>query len=285
MRQKGKLKKKALLRQDGKAFMKKKEKQKSFQSSPGKILRRKFLIVFTMIAAAIAIMFSFLSFFRVKTISVLHNQKITTEEILEAANIPLNRHIFSISAKKAEVSVLSLSPYIKSVQIKRNFPSEFVIEMQEYQADFYVLIEEKYYLVTDTLLVLEEISEEELPNINASELRLPEVNTDEKKFKVGKTIVFQEKSDRERIPYLMETLSKSSLFDSFTKVYLDEEANLTVVVNGQYTIRLGNKDDMEKKIALCEEAVAYLSENMPTITGTIYAWTGEKVTFEMTGVT
>lgn len=262
-----------------------KKKQALIRSSPGKILRRKFLIVFVMSAAAVAITFSFLYFFRVKTVSVLHNQKITTDEILEAANIPLNRHIFSISAKKAEDSVLSLSPYIKSVQIKRNFPSEFVIETEEYTADFYVLIEEKYYLVTRTLLILEEIPEEELQNTHAAELRLPEIDTDEKKFKIGKTIVFKEKSDRERLPYLMEILSESSLFDSFTKLYLDEEANLTAVVNGQYTIKFGNKYDLEKKLDLCEEAVAYLSENMPTITGTIYAWTGEKVTFEMSGVT
>ena len=265
--------------------MKQKKKQKSIQFSPGKILRRKFLIVFAMIATAIAITFSFLSFFRVKTVSVFHNQKITTDEILKAANIPLNRHIFSINAKKAESSVLSLSPYIKSVQIKRSFPSEFVIETEEYTADFYVLIEEKYYLITRTLLVLEEISAEDLPNIQAAELCLPDINTDEKKFGIGKKIVFQEKSDRERIPYLMDILSKSSLFHSFTKLYLDVEANLTAVVNDQYTLRLGNKNDLEKKLDLCEEAIEYLSQNMTSITGTLYAWTGEKVTFEMTGVT
>ena len=265
--------------------MKQKKKTKTIRFSPGKILRRKFFIVFFMSVAAISVTFSFLFFFRVKTISVLHNQKITEEEILTAADIPLNRHMFSVNAKKAESSVLSLSPYIKSVNVKRKFPSEIVIESVEYTADFYVKIEEKYYLVSDSLLILEEISESELSDTEAAELRLPEVNTDEEKFGIGKKIVFLEKTDRETIPLLMKTLSESSLFDSFTKLYLDEEANLTAVVDGRYTIRFGNKKDLEEKLALCEEAVVYLTENMASITGTLYAWTSEKVTFEITGVT
>ena len=265
--------------------MKQKKKQKLIQSSPGKILFRKFFIVFFMTAAAISIAFSFLFFFRVEKVSVLNNQKITTDEILAAADIASGSHMLSVNAKKAESSVLSLSSYIKSVQVKRHFPSEFVIEMEEYTADFYVKIEEKYYLVTDTLLVLEEISESELSDINTAELRLPEVNTDEKKFGIGKKIVFSKKTDRERIPLLMKTFSESNLFDSFTKLYLDEEANLTAVVNGQYTIKFGNKKGLEKKLSLCEEAMKYLSENMSSITGTLYAWTDEKVTFEINGVT
>ena len=265
--------------------MKQKKKQKLVQSSPGKILRRKFFIVFFMTAAAISIAFSFLFFFRVEKVSVLNNGKITTDEILVTADIAPGTHILSVNAKKAESSVLSLSSYIKSVQVKRHFPSEIVIETEEYTADFYVEIDEKYYLVTNALLILEEIPESELSEIDAAELRLPDVNTDEEKFGIGRKIIFSQKSDQERISLLMKTFSESNLFDSFTKLYLDEEANLTAVANGQYTIKFGNKKGLEKKLALCEEAMKYLSENMPSITGTLYAWTDEEVTFEINGVT
>ena len=265
--------------------MKQKKNQKNISSSPGKILFRKFLIVFLMITAAISITFSFLFFFRIKTITVLQNKKITTDEILTAANIPLDRHVFSVNAQNAEASVLSLSPYIKSVNVTRVFPSEIRIETEEYTADFYIEIKNKYYLVSHTLLILEEISESEILNSGAAELFLPEINTDSKKFGVGKKIVFVEKKDRESIPLLMEAFSKSKLFDSFTKLDLDEEANLTAIISGQYTIKFGNKKDLEDKLLLCEEAVEYLSANMGSVTGTIHAWSSKKVTFEITGVT
>ena len=265
--------------------MKKKKTPKFIHSSPGKIIFQKFLIVFLMTAIAFSVTFSFFFFFRVKTITILHNQKITSEEILSAADIPLGRHIFAVNAKKAEASVLSLSPYVKSVTVSRKFPSEIIIETEEYQADFYIEIEQKYYLISHTLLVLEEISASEITSTGAAELFLPEINTDSKKFGIGKKIVFVEKNAQESIPLLMETLSESKLFDSFTKLDLDEEANLTAVVGGQYTIKFGNKKDMEKKLKLCEEAVEYLSANMTSVTGILHAWTAKKVTFEITGVT
>ena len=265
--------------------MKQKKMPKIIRSSPGKISRRKFLIVFFMTSAAIAITFSFLFLFRVKTVSVLFNKKIPSEEILAAADIPLNRHIFSVNAKKAESSILSLSPYIRSVSVKRIFPSQIIIESEEYTADFYVCIEKKYYLLSDTLILLEEIDESEITACGAAELRLPEINTDPKKFGFGKKIVFAEKEDKEFIPQLMETFAKSRLSDSFTHLYLDEKANLTAIVNGQYTLKFGNKTDLDQKLRQCEEAIEYLSENMPSVKGTLYAWTSEKVTFEITGVT
>lgn len=264
--------------------MKKKKTQKIMHSSPGKIILQKFLIVFLMITITISITFSFFFFFRVKKITILQNEKITSEEILEAANIPSGRHMFAVNIKKAKSSILSLSPYIKSVTVTRNFPSEIVIEAEEYTADFYIQIEEKYYLISHTLLILEEISESEIASSGAAELFLPEINTDSKKFGIGKKIEFFEKKDRESIPLLMKTLSKSKLFDSFTTLDLNEEANLTAIVGKQYTIKFGNKKDLEEKLRLCEEAIEYLSTNMTSVTGIIHAWTSKKVTFEMTGV-
>ena len=264
--------------------MKQKKNQKNIISSPGKILFQKFLLVFLMIAAAIAITFSFLFFFRVKKITVLQNQKITTDEILTAADIPLGRHVFSVNIQNAEASVLSLSPYGKSVNIARKFPSQIIIEAEEYTSDFYIEIEGRYYIVSHTLLILEEIAESEISGTGAAELFLPEINTDSKKFGVGKTITFLEKKDKETIPLLMKAFSKSKLFGSITMLDLDEEANLTAIVGRQYTIKLGNKNDLEDKLLLCEEAVKYLSENMGSVTGTIHAWTSKKVTFEITGV-
>ncbi|MBR6744553.1 MAG: hypothetical protein IKM00_04995, partial [Clostridia bacterium] len=73
------------------------------------------------------------------------------------------------------------------------------------------------------------------------------------------------------------------LKDCLTSLYLHEEANITALVSDRYTLRLGNKKELAKKIAMCEESIAYLRENMPSITGTLFAWSTKQVTFEMTG--
>ena len=236
-----------------------------------------------MTATAFLIIFGFLRFCRVKAVTVLNNQAVDSATILEKANVKINKHLFSVNIAKIEKNILQTSPYIKSVQAKRNLPSEILIEVEEYKADFCVQILDKYYLVSDTLLVLEEISESEAAAHPSALLTLPEINTDEGKFGIGKKIVFIDREKGNFVSEILKTVTSSFLSDSLTSLSLHEEANITAVANNRYTLRLGNKKDLEKKIAMCEEAIAYLRDNMPSVTGTLFAWSTKQVTFEITG--
>ena len=264
---------------DGKDIM----KQKLAKSTPEKIFLRRFFIIFIMTVSAFLITVCFIRFCRVKAVTVSNNVAVDTTVILENANIKANKHLFAVNIQKIKSNVLNASPYIKAVEVKRSFPSEITIEVEEYEADYCVCIMNKYYLVSDALLVLQEIPEEEINLHPAALLRLPEINTSEKKFGVGKKLVFMEKEDGEFVTEALKTVSQSFLSDCLTSLALDEEANITAIVNDRYTLRLGNKKELDKKIAMCEESIAYLQENMPSITGTLFAWTTKQVTFEMTG--
>ena len=257
-------------------------KPKQIKLTTGKILRRKFFIIFLMTVSAVLISFCFFRFCRVKTVTVRNNTEVDTATILETANIKINSHLFALNANKTESSVLNISPYIKTVQVKRNFPSEIVIEIEEYEADYCILVLEKYYLMTDTLLLLEEIPESEIGDHGTAFLNLPEINTDAKKFGIGKKIVFTEKAAGDYVSEALKTVSESFLSNSLYALSLHEEANIIARINENYTLRLGNKKDLADKLALCEEAVNYLKENMPGVTGTLYAWTTKQVTFELT---
>ena len=258
-------------------------KQKIIKSTTGKILCRKYFIVFIMTVSAILISFWFIRFCRVNTISIHNNSAVSTEQILETANIKNNKHIFAVHVKKIEAAVLETSPYIKSVQVKRNLPSEIVIEVEEYKADYCVSVLNKYYLVSDNLLVLESISEAEMITHTSALLTLPEVNTEEKKFGIGKKLVFVDQEDDTFVSETLKTISESTLSGSLTSLTLHEEANITAVVNNRYTLRLGNKKELAKKIDMCAESMEYLQTNMPSVTGTLFAWTTKQVTFEITG--
>lgn len=258
-------------------------KQKVVQSTTGKILFRKYFIVSLMTVSAVLISFCFFRFFRVNAVTVCNNVAVETEQILENANIKINKHIFAINTNKIEANILKTSPYIKSVYVKRNLPSEITIEIEEYEPNYCVQVLNKYYLISDTLLVLEEISEGEMITHSATLLTLPEINTDEKKFGIGKKLVFVEQDDGDFVIEVLKIISESVLSDSFTTLALHEEANITATANSQYTLRLGNKKELAKKLSMCEESIAYLQTNMPGVTGTLFAWTTKQVTFEITG--
>jgi len=269
----------ALTAPDGKDVM----KTKQIKLTTRQLVFRKFFIIFLMTASAILLSFCFFHFLRVQAVTVLNNTEVDTATILESAGIKANKHLFAVNAKKVESSVGQTSPYIKAVHVKRSFPSEIVIEVEEYAADYCACIQDKYYLMSDTLLLLEEISEEQAAAHPSAMIKIPEVNTDEKKFGIGKTITFAEKKSNAYVAEILETVSDSFPEDTLTSLALHEEANIIAVINNRYTLRLGNKKDLAYKLALCEEAVEYLQENMPSVTGTLYAWTAKQVTFEITG--
>lgn len=258
-------------------------KTKLIKSTTGKILRRKFFIILIMTASAFLITFGFMRFCRVKSVTVQNNAEVGEAAILEKANIKTNKHLFAVNIGKIEKAVSQTSPYIKSVHVKRNLPSEIVIEVEEYRADFCVQILDKYFLVTDTLRILEEITESEAAVHPSAMLKLPEINTDEKKFGIGKTIVFTEQENNTFVTETLKIVMQSFLADSLTSLYLHEEANITALVDGRYTLRLGNKKELAHKIAMCEESIVYLKDNMPSVTGTLFAWSTKQVTFEITG--
>ena len=246
------------------------------------IKRQKFFIVFVIAALAILITVYFAVFCRVKLVTVQNNETVQTVSVLDAVRIMPRRHLFSISERKVEKAVLAISPYVRSVQMERKLPSEIVITIEEHRADYYILKDEKCYLVSDALFVLEEIPLSELDIQKTAHLTLPDIN--EEKFGVGKTIRFAEKEDDAYIADLIRIFSASPLSETATSLSLREKANITADVGGKYHIKLGNSKEFQKKIELCEEAVSYLTENMNGISGTLHAWTTEKVTFEITGV-
>ena len=256
-------------------------KTKIIKSSTGKILCRKFFIIFIMTVSALVLTVGFIRLCRVKSVTVRNNAAVTEAEILEKANIKNNKHLFSVNLKKIENTVLQTSPYIKAVHVKRNLPSEIVIEVEEYEADFCIQILDKYYLVSDTLLLLQEIPEEQAASHPSALLQLPEVNTDEKKFGLGKKVVFKEKEDDTFVSNILKIVRESFLSDSLTSLSLNEEANIIAVVDGRYTLRLGNKKDLDQKIAMCKESLDYLRSNLPGVNGTLYAWSTKQVTFEI----
>lgn len=258
-------------------------KQKQIKLTTGTLRRRRFFIIFLMVASAVLLSFCFFRYFRVKTVTVRNNAEVETALILETANIKIDRHIFAVNAKKIESEILKLSPYVKAVNVKRSFPSEIVIELEEYEADYCIMVLEKYYLMTDGLLLLEEIPESEIGDHETAFLNLPEINTDAKKFGIGKRLVFAKNADDAYVGEALKTVSESFLSDSLSALSLHEEANIIAVIGNRYTLRLGNKKDLGEKLALCKEAVDYLKENMPGVTGTLYAWTTKQVTFEITG--
>ncbi len=252
----------------------------------GAVRRRRFLTVFIIGALALAFTIWFAGFCRVTLVTVENNEKISDTVILSELNIKPYRHLYSFSESKMEKELLALSPYIKSAHMERRLPSELVIVLEEYSADYYIIKGDSCYLVSDTLFILEEIPLTEIAEHDAAYLALPEIKEDNDyyTFGVGKTVRFADAENDTYIQELLKTVSESSLGERITSLTLDERANITADIDGKYHLKLGNAKEMKNKLSLCNASIRYLTENMTGVKGTLHAWTAESVTFEITGV-
>ena len=93
--------------------------------------RRIFFINLFSIIAAIALCLWFLLALRVETVQVVGVREITETDILDAAHIKIRKHLFALNEKKIETAVDTLSPYMKSVEISRSYPSIVTITVTE----------------------------------------------------------------------------------------------------------------------------------------------------------
>ncbi len=97
----------------------------------------------------------------VRSIEVSGNYYIADETILKASNIHVGTSMWNID-KDAEANIVAIDE-IKSVEIKRVFPTTISINVKEYVRVAYLYEDEKYYPIIETGKFLREIGQEEFP--------------------------------------------------------------------------------------------------------------------------
>ncbi len=261
--------------------------------SPASLLFRNALIIISFVALGALCVWYFLSALRVEIVLVEDEKLVPETVVLEAADIPTGRHLYGLDDEKIEREILETSPYVKSVTIERKWPKTVIIRLTEHRLSYYITYEEKTYLITDELMVMEETSEDAARLKGAIPLSLPKL-ADPKKtkedpdppkiLKHGQTLSFSVQSDLAEVKEILSLLADTPFFEDLTAIDLCDPFAYTIDVSGDYHVKLGNKRDLEKKLSRVENALRYLEESMPALKGILYATKDSPVTFSMTGV-
>ena len=138
------------------------EKESSPAASPEeKALRRKSrrkgllaLLIVILVCAVTGIICIFL-FFRVRTISVSGVTKYSINQIVEACGVTSGDNLVFVSRESIEKSLKAAYPYVESVKISREYPSELKIIVTETQPRYSVPYNGMYAYVSSTGKLLE----------------------------------------------------------------------------------------------------------------------------------
>lgn len=148
-----------------------------------KLIKRYTLFV-TFAIIIIFLLMTNLSIFNVKTIEYRDNILVKDVE-LDKLYSPIGKNIFLLNGKEVK-NAYKKNPYIEDIKIKRVYPDKIVLDFKEKNATYYIKNENKYYVLSDKLVLLEVRN-------NIDGLNLVEtINLDVKDKIVGNTITESE---------------------------------------------------------------------------------------------
>ncbi|MCR5457606.1 MAG: FtsQ-type POTRA domain-containing protein [Clostridiales bacterium] len=243
-----------------------------------KLKARHFIIIvlFSLIMIGFAIWFLF--FCRVQTINIYNNVYTVSEDIEISSKIKIGNHLFGLDLDESKKGITENNNYIKSVKISRKIPSQIDIYVRERTPSFYTEHEGQKYVLSFDLYVLGKYEGETELVYGLKELVLPTMQTCE----LGKKIKLLDK-DITEYEKILKTILDSEMGEKTTKIELKDKFDVEILYKNKYTVVFGSHKNLDKKIITCIKAVGHIEEKTPNVTGILYAYNPDEVSFQITG--
>ena len=205
-----------------------------------------FLFVIILLIAAVIAAYWFL--FRVSAVNASPSAHYTADEIIAAAAIPADVHLYSFSSRDVEARIIRLCPYVRSIEITRTVPDAITIAVTEDSAVFFTTLEAETWALSADLRLLGRISEEEAIDEELLRLRLPEIST----AIAGAPLVFQKGQGAQYVYDVLDAVCSSGLFSRLDRVDLEDRNELVMIADGLYRLEFGTTADCAVKLQIAE---------------------------------
>ena len=190
--------------------------------------------------AIIATMFSPL--FNIKEVTVKGNEKISENEIISLSEIEKGENTFKINKIKA-IKNIKQNPYIESVQIKRNLPSEVEIIIQERKASFILEYGDNFVYINNQGYILE---------ISSEKLDLPIIQgqaTEDSCFIVGNRLINEDLQKLYTVIKIIEQAENNEIVNLITKIDIANKDNYKLVLEKERkTVYLGDCSNLSTRM-------------------------------------
>ena len=234
-----------------------------------KFRRRAVLII--IIFAALAAFLMHAPFMRIKKINCYGNITIPSEQLVKASGFCIGNNIIRVNKPKALRSIAQL-PYVKTVKIRRKFPSGINIAVTESSVASYAKLKDTYIYIDEDGKVLEE------SNVPPETTGCVLSGVTVKEHKIGEVIQFKKDGQFEAYTSLVKEINKSDFAGKVTIIELADINNIKFSVNNRLEIMIGDIENLEYKVNfLASGAYANIGDGR---SGTIDVRYGTNATFK-----
>lgn len=206
-------------------------------------------VFFTVLAAiVIFVVVFFTPVFDIRTISVIGNERVMTEQILEKTGDLTGRNLFALR-KGPIVNRLLDFAYVDKVSIKKKpFPPTLVLDIKECKPAIQIEYAENYIAIDKTGKILEK-SVDKLGGMAVCQgLKIISANE-------GEEIGFKDDEDKKIVLGCIQAMEKANILEGIVTMSFADMTNITFNYQSRLDVICGTHIDFQRKLALFNEAI------------------------------
>lgn len=197
------------------------------------------LIFFLIIALIILAVMCFMVFFPIKRISVSGSKIYSKSEIIKASGLTTDDNLFVVSEDEIEQNIRKKLPYVDNVELKRNLPDAVVLTVTDAKEFACYKVGEGYYTISGSGYILKSDTER-AQNVF-------EIITSGISGETGEKAQYENLAEKELVESLISELSENEI--NIDTIDVTNILNITVCVEGRFTVLLGTNENLSEKIA------------------------------------
>ncbi len=230
------------------------------QKSKQKLHRKMFFYITILVifcACLAAVLFSV--FFKIKHITVSGSTIYDDWRIIEASGITAGNNAYAVSRSAAEKRITEKFPYVRSVSLSHPSPSTLQLSITEDSAEYFFVIDGEYFILSDSLRVLEIISDSDIMQTRHADLLEISVSGVSKAV-VGSRLEFVSSIYYDYAVRTLRIFAECSMAPHITLVNCCSKFDVYFIYDGRFRIEVGDTDDLQMKLTFADAVIKDLSD-------------------------
>ena len=231
------------------------------QKSKQKLHRKMFFYITILVifcACLAAVLFSV--FFKIKHITVSGSTIYDDWRIIEASGITVGNNAYAVSRAAAEKRITEKFPYVSSVSLSHPSPSTLELSITEDSAEYFFVIDGEYFILSDSLRVLEIISDSDIMQTRHADLLEISVSGVSKAV-VGSRLEFVSSIYYDYAVRTLRIFAECSMAPHITLVNCSSKFDVYFIYDGRFRIEVGDTDDLQMKLTFADSVIKDLSDS------------------------
>jgi len=189
------------------------------------------------------------SFFNIKKIEIVGNNKLTKDEAISLSQIEIEENTFKLSKNKIEKNIKQ-NAYVESVKIKRNLPSTILIEIEERVPTYMITFANAYAYINNQGYFVE---------ISKEKLELPIITgyaTKEEDIQLGERLCTEDLQKLDDILQIMKAAESNEIANIVTKINISDKQDYVLELKSEKkTVHVGDTSNLSTKMLYIKEII------------------------------